>query len=908
MEDFVRNLYKVPTTSVGALPLTNYFDIEGGYKESLKEWNFLFQEEFNFDEALVCKAKKKITIPFIGEMNGYGNPIYTNDRYLFPYLPPYVIRKTSAQVYTCNKKIILENKDYILQFEGVDNAYYLFINKKFVGFSNISHATKRFDITKFLINGNNEIRIVVLKFTPSSYLEDQDKIRLSGIFRAIYLLTREHDRVDNFKVVTDVVNNDGAVTLTCDKNVKAALSGFDFSEEKSGEKITFNIKNAKLWCSEEPNLYDLKIEYNGETIIQKVGIRKIEIVGNKLLVNSRLVKLKGVNRHSMTLLGYGETDEIIEKDFELFKRFNINAIRTSHYPADERFYKLADKYGIYIMSESDVETHGVTRQDTGYDTIKWGEVINSPDFYDQLVERELNNVIDNMNHPSVLMWSLGNESGWGEVVEKLCKEIRKYDDRPIHYEGSFNYEKWEGYHEEDYLSVYSRMYPTIEYCLNDVPKLTKPFVLCEYVHAMGTSMGELVDYMKPFWEYDNFFGAFVWEWTNHYIVRNGIECYGGDFQEEFNDGQFCCDGLINVDRTITPQLYELRECYAPCKYEKKVDAIYLTNRLDFISLNKFRFVISTLENGIEVSKEEKHFDVESKQTIKILPNLNVNEKFNSYLIKVYDGDVLISEQSIVYEPVKPLEFKSNNDVKFEVGKDGLLDSILVNGKPILKNMQICIARPYISNDMKNLEKYEYSRIKLAKFYETNREESSNTIKVTGYMGVMAYSPFYKVVITYKNAGEISIHAEKIMQFDSPFKFGLRFELPDNYGPISYLGLKGESYIDRHLGNPFGYWTTSVEDNYRNIVPQNANDHFDTKFVKLDKDNIFINSDKPFSFQYDCFVPEDYKKHRNEMPLTKKRYLSLDYKTLGVGTMACGPELQEKYRITEKVIDFTFYFK
>ncbi|MDE7264585.1 MAG: hypothetical protein K2N64_07995 [Anaeroplasmataceae bacterium] len=905
----INELYKIPTTSIGALPLTNYFDVDKGFKEVLLDWEYYYQEEFDFDQALKIHSGKKIQLPFLGELDGDGTPIYSNDRYLFPYFPPHILKKTSAQIYT--KKIILkkDKKDVLIQIEGIDNAYYLFVNDEFAGFSNISHAVHQFDITDKVFDGKNEFKIIVLKFTPSSYLEDQDKIRLSGIHRPIYLVKREKDRISNFKIRTDIVSTKGIVYVDLDKEADVTLEGFGVRIQTKGKNVWFEVPNPKLWNSEEPNLYDLTIEYNKEVIRQKVGIRKIEIKGNQFLLNGRIIKMHGVNRHSSSLNGYAETRALMEKDIELFKSLNINAVRTSHYPADPYFYDLCDQNGIYVISEADLETHGVVRQNGKYDMKLWDEVISNPDFYDQILERQLSNVITYMNHPSILMWSLGNESGFSDVLIDMGKKIKEYDDRPLHYEGSYRNVDGNGFFEEDVLGVYSRMYPPIEYCNEEVPKLTRPFVLCEFSHAMGNSLGELSDYMVPFWKYDNFTGAFIWEWTNHYIVQNNLECYGGDFAEEFSDGDFCCDGLVNLDRSLTPQVKEVKECYAPVEYEIKDNSIYVKNRFDFNNLNEFRFEVDFLVNGKRTQTKDFHIDLEAKASARLLDYPKADFNYNSYTIKLYNKkNVLISEKSIICRPLQSFVLESENANWQCNVNEGLISAISLGDKPIFKNMEFVLTRPYISNDIKLRNEYDNLRIKYAKFYLFSKEESPSLTIYKGYLGVSGLSPFYEVKITYevkKDKVLMNFVAKKIMCFDGPLRFGIRFQLPDNYGSVSYLGLEGENYIDRHCASAFGFHTIHIQDNYRNIVPQNANDHYGTVYLVLDQDQICIQGNSDFSFCYDCFSWDEYRKHRNEMKNNGKRYLYLDYKMSGVGTAACGPELNDRYKIKEDRIEFSF---
>lgn len=912
-------LYQKPTTSIGTLEFSNYFDVKNGYKKLLKDWKYSYQKEFNFQKSLALKPSKKIEIPFMGELHGYGKPVYSNDRYLFPYLPPHIICKTSCQIFVHEENITLDENEWILQIEGIDNSYYLFVNQQFVGFSNISHCVQKFDVRPYLHNGKNEIRLLVLKFSSSSYLEDQDKIRLSGIFRNIYLIKRKPNYLKSFKIETDVDKNNGIVNITASSNISATISGFNYSKTLQGNNLHFLIPNAHLWNGEEPNLYLLHIECNGELIEQKVGIRKIEIINNCLYLNGRIIKMHGVNRHSYSLNGYAESHELMERDIELMKKLNINAVRTSHYPADPYFYNLCDQNGIYVISEADLETHGVVRQNNAYDMNLWDEVIANPVFYDQILERERSNVIINQNHPSIIMFSLGNESGFNhDLIHSIAQNLKTLDKRPLHYEGAYRNIDGKGFFKEKDLDVYSRMYPPIDYCFKEVPKMNRPFILCEYVHAMGCSLGEMKEYSDAFWSIDNFSGAFIWEWVNEYVLLNGKECYGGDFKESMHDGTFCVDGLIDPNRfdednkVLTPQVYEMRECYSPCEYSQKNGQIFVTNRYDFISLKDYTFIIEEYENGNLIKQKQLNLDVPSKETRVLCNDLKrSSNSYKSYTIKLLNKDnVLLSKQSIVYPPTKEFFYqKSTCNFSYRLQSNNLIETLFMNDKPIFKNMRFNLNRAYISNDIKSQNQYNSLRISDTNFYSVKKSITEKECVIDGYLAVNALKPFYKVNLCLNKENDyfaIKIKAKKIFPFSGPLRFGLIFELEDNYEALEYLGLEGESYCDRKKGNPFGKYNIRIEDNYRYIVPQNSNDHVDTIYIKSLKDQWMITSNQSFSFCYDCFLIKDYKKHRVDMKLSNKRYLFIDYKMQGVGTTSCGPTLQEKYLVNDDEINFTLF--
>ena len=901
----LKNLIRIPTRSIGTLEDTNYFEISNAFKKLLKNWKFTYFDDFDFDALFENKGLESIAIPYIAELNGHGFPQYCNVVYPFPYNPPVIEGKVPSMVFVRTENIGIEkNKEYIIEINGVCNSYYLFVNKKFVGFSNISHATKRFDITSFIKEGNNEIRLIVVKFTPSSYLEDQDKFRYSGITRPIYLIKRNKDSLRSFKVKTTLKDNIAIVSLNADKEVTAKLYGHGYqSEFKQGKVISFEINNPKLWNSEEPNLYDLLIKDGTNIIHQNVGIREITIKGNKFYLNGELIKMKGVNRHSSTLNGDGECIDIFIKDIQLFKKLNINAVRTSHYPADERFLNLCDENGIYVIAETDLETHGAVTKNGGYDVDCFDDIIKRSEFKDQIIERELNNVKSNINHPCILLWSFGNESGFNPVVDEVCHLIKEIGDRPIHYEGTYNYVTDNSFHNSEEVDVYSRMYPSPLYCRDIVKTLDKPFMLCEFVHAMGNSLGEINDYMSSFFSQDNFFGVFVWEWTNHYVLEDGIEKYGGDFNEPYHDGSFCVDGLVSLDRQLSPKTRELKESYAPVHYKYNGNNIFVENRYDFTNLKNHYFVIKLDDRTIK----RKGLDIKPHESGLLLENVNSNYVTISCF---NEKRQLVSKKSLIINNICDFPAKDDkSNIDFDIDDNGMIKSVLIDNRPVLKNMRILLSRPLTSNDSRYLNRYNELKLnKLAFIKQSIIKEDSKTI-VEGVICHNIEEPFFKATLTFEVIDKqlsIKVDALKMKDDFEPLRFGLLFEMEDNYDSITYFGYDGESYIDRHEANIYGLHMIDVNDNFRYIVPQASNDHYKTKYLILNKDKVCIRSSNDFSFNYDCFLENDYLRHRNEMKNTSKRYLILDYKVRGVGTDACGPLVADQYRITEKEISFTFF--
>ncbi len=506
---------------------------------------------------------KQITVPSCVQLNGFDHIQYINSRYPFPFDPPRVPYKNPAYHYQTKFDINDTEKKSYLNFEGVDSAFFVFVNKQFVGYGQISHATNEFDITDYVLKGENCLDVVVVKWCVSSYLECQDKFRWTGIFRSVYILSRPKNHIVDYKVTTDIQGADGIVKIE-------NLSDVPFDYSLLSEKGTVNvnetkeivIKNANIWTDKTPYLYQLMLFCNGEKILQNVGIKTVVIENGIFKINGKHIKLKGVNRHeSNPKTGATVTVKDTILDLELMKWANVNAIRTSHYPNAPEFYQLCDYYGFYLVDEADVESHGIVAIEGGYDRRLWQDYADSDIFTAGITDREINLYERDKNFPSIFIWSLGNESSYGKMFFDGADYIKAKDSRPIHYESIWETDKSNYY--TDRLDIVSRMYSPLEFFseyLSD-EKETRPFVLCEYSHAMGNSNGDLNDYWNIIDSNDRFIGAFVWEWCDHAVKVGRKFMYGGDFGETEHDGNFCVDGLVTPDRKIKSNLIELKAIY-----------------------------------------------------------------------------------------------------------------------------------------------------------------------------------------------------------------------------------------------------------------------------------------------------------------------------------------------------------
>lgn len=515
----------------------------------------------NVDEPLT----QTINVPSCVQLNGFDQIQYLNLRYPFPFDPPYVPHKNPCWHYRCEFTLFKEyNYSYYLNFEGVDSAFYVYVNGRIKGFSQISHATSEFDITTLLYHGRNTIDVFVLKWCASSYLECQDKFRFSGIFRSVYILGRPKRHITDYKIETSFDGDDGVFVFRNESNIdiKIELDGqSELCPLKSS--ATLRIPDVKKWTAETPYLYDCVLSVPDEVIYEKVGFVSSKIIDGIFTINGVPTKLKGVNRHEFNP-ETGATISLadVERDLRLIKSLNCNAIRTSHYPNIPAFYQMCDAIGLYVMDEADLETHGASVSEGDYSLEAWQNFADDEFWTDGIFDRHRTLVERDKNRCSVVMWSLGNESSFGKAFLKGARYIKKRDSRPVHYEGLRHAPRW--FFSTRLVDVASVMYPPYNYVAEkflDHAIEKRPLVFCEYSHAMGNSNGDLGYYWKLIYSEPRLIGGFVWEWADHAVKGDQGFLYGGDFGEAQHDSNFCVDGLVTADRELKPGAFEMQAVY-----------------------------------------------------------------------------------------------------------------------------------------------------------------------------------------------------------------------------------------------------------------------------------------------------------------------------------------------------------
>lgn len=649
------------------------------------QWEFRYYENIYqikddfFEENFELSGYDDVKVPSVFQMTGYEKPQYTNVRYPFPFDPPYMPHENPCGTYVrdFDYHVLEEAPRAFLNFEGVDSCFYVWINGAYVGYSQVSHAVSEFEVTDYLKEGNNRIAVLVMKWCDGSYLEDQDKFRTTGIFRDVYILQRPKEMVWDYfvktgllesgaksreqgtayetaeiKITFDFLNKEKDMNITL-LNAEGDVVKAHQTKEVDGSVILI-VPDPILWNAENPYLYSMVLDFGDEIIVEKVGIREVKIIDKVLHLNGQKIKFHGVNRHdSDPVTGPAVSIEQMKRDLSLMKQHNVNAIRTSHYPNAPVFYQLCDRYGFMVIDEADIESHGpvefVYKENTYQNSAgRWHETIGTDPMWEApILDRIKRLVVRDKNRPCVLIWSMGNESAYGPNFEKALALVKDLDEtRLTHYE-SYIYADKNRENDFSNLDLMSRMYPSLEdmeRCLEKEPE--KPFVLCEYSHAMGNGPGDLEDYFQMFHKHERFCGGFVWEWCDHAVYLGRAEngkaryAYGGDHGEVLHDGNFCMDGLVYPDRMPHVGLKEYKNVYRPVRvvsFDQEKKEAELKNYLDFTDLQDVVTVkTEVFRDGISIWAEESvPISVKPHESTKIALDFPVAESGRVYLKLTY---------------------------------------------------------------------------------------------------------------------------------------------------------------------------------------------------------------------------------------------------------------------------------
>lgn len=961
------------------------------YKSLNGKWSFKYNESvvnigndfYAEDEAI--DDWDKITVPSNWQMHGYDKPQYTNTRYPFSFDPPYVPTDNPVGIYARDFDINLtDGKSKYLIFEGVDSCFYLWINGQYVGYSQVSHTISEFDISNYVRNGKNRIAVMVLKWCDGSYLEDQDKWRLSGIFRDVYILSRDKNHIEDIFVKTELNAELSKATVVCEiipnnntlKNIKATIKDpqgsvvvsqdFDIS---GSQTVTFELNNPILWNAEQPNLYKLYLFSGTEVIPLQVGLRKIEINQGIICINGKAVKFKGVNRHdSHPELGYVTPLEHMKKDLMVMKAHNVNAIRTSHYPNAPVFLELCNEIGFYVIDEADLETHG-----TGHGTAPNRNISyfsTHSDYTKAYLDRMERMVERDKNQPCVVIWSLGNESGYGDNHKKMAVWAKERDNTRInHYEGAFSPN--DGNPEDkdtQCLDTVSRMYPSVEWIeefLKDESE-SRPLILCEYCHAMGNGPGDLERYWNVMYNHDRCAGGFVWEWTDHSVTcytQNGEKyyTYGGDFGDVPNDAEFCVDGLVYPDRKPHTGLLELKNIIAPIKVDAvdpKLGKLKVTNRFDFKDLSDISLVWRLEKDGVVVQQgkvdnlttpartsEEITLEYTYPNAIDGIYIVTVSyvEKWDKLWQKA-GYEIGFAQYKLTSEPVvknsinkanlKPMRIHSDDKYTYIDGDDfdyvfsnhyGMFTRLTYRGIDLLESMpKYSIWRAPTDNDRNVKRKWyeEFYHYAITHMYNVRiLEQSSTHIKfVCDFsIGGPAKAPAIKASSnwTIYSNGEIvlSVQSNKIEKPIYLPRFGLQLVMPQGNEKVEYFGYgPQESYIDKHIGAKKSRFKSEVTEMFEPYVkPQENGSHYDTQWLTVTDEigfGLLFKGLDAFSFNVSHYSADDIANtlHNHQLQKRSQTIVHIDYFNSGIGSNSCGPELANDYRLVNQSIDFNVAIK
>lgn len=932
------------------------------------------------DQNLDDSSWGLIAVPGNWELQGWGIAIYTNIIYPFePVNPPFVPaddNPVGCYRTTFQLPADWQDQQITLHFGGVSSAFYCWLNGRYVGFGKGSRVPAEFDITPHLEKGENVLAVKVLRWSDGSYLEDQDHWRLSGIHRDVYLAAAPKFQLYDFFVQTDLdaqyhdarlkiratvrnfgntvpdgwilegrlYNAQGEAVLPQPMSVEVEkLLKRDWMHRGNVPfaDLEAHVANPLKWSAEFPHLYTLTLTLKdaaGNSVDSRscqVGFRQVEIRNRQLHLNGRSIKLYGVNRHDFHhILGTTVTEESMLRDVRLLKQFNFNAVRASHYPNNPRWLELCDEYGLYLIDETDLETHGIGAQLT-----------NDPAWTAAFIERAQRLVERDKNHPCVICWSLGNESGSGPNHAAMSGWIKEYDrTRFVHYEGAqgnTSATDMDVRPDPPYVDVVSRMYLEIDTMIkwsND-PHETRPVLWCEYAHAMGNSLGNFYKYWDAIRSHDALIGAFVWDWTDQGILQtagNGKKfwAYGGDFGDRINSGSFCLNGLINPDQTPKPVAWEAKRVQQPIVIDAVVDGVNkfrITNWHDFTDLSVYDLNWELAENGRVIERgslpplrtaprcvdtitapwSKPAFVPGAEYHVKIIFSLGHDQIWaqKGHVVAWAQFPVPVPASTVLCvdpTPIPPLVLHDTPALIMVTGRDfslewnkmsGLLQSYRLGGDEILRSpLRPNFWRPITDNDVGGgmparsglwKDPLKDSIVKSARAVHANER----VIKVTVALNLPHVQSEWTTTCTVHGSGEILVENEFAADPGMPElpRIGMQVRIDGAYDRLQWYGLgPHETYWDRHRGAAVGCYTASVKKDFFNYVrPQESNNHWQTRWASLTDERgcgLLIAGLTPLSFSaWPCGMEDlETSRHTHELPDRDFITLNIDHLQMGVG--------------------------
>lgn len=932
-------------------------------------WHFdYYESELDLPEGFpaVQMSGETIPVPSVWQMHGYDHHQYLNVGYPIPLDPPHVPLETPCGHYRRSFTLSAEdlNDSLTLCFEGVDSCHYVWLNGAFLGYSQVSHSTSEFDLGPLAREGENTLDVLVFKWCDGTYLEDQDKLRMSGIFRDVYLLKRPQDRLFAYeiKAVPDLAQDAARISAVFRFSgetlpVKYKLHAPDgtlCAEGNAENTLTLDIAHPALWNAESPELYTLMMAVGGEYICEKIGIREIAIRNGVLQINGQHVKFRGVNRHeSHPHKGYAVDVQDMLQDLRMMKEHNINAIRTSHYPDSPLFYELCDRYGFYLVDEADMECHGVTMTTGRYDQEhSYDLYAQDPQWLNSMMDRLQCLVERDINRPCVVIWSMGNESGMGSNIEQMLAWTKQRDaSRLTHYErAAFPPDQGEIVGSD--LDLYSRMYTSVEEIDEyfDTHFLNKPYVLCEYAHAMGNGPGGLEQYEQCFQRHEGSCGGFVWEWCDHSAIREPSEDgvphfgYGGDFGDTINDGNFCLDALVSPLREPHPGLIEFRNVNRPVRFfdVNAANGLFrVHNYLDFTTADKHVCVSwelrregKTVASGT-VPQNQLHIPPHGDGLISIDFDGQMTENTAVYFeirsVNAYGlvgkGTYLGCEQLGVQHYPKAQKQPTCDAVHCQsrgrfiqvTGPDFTysfnrvtcaFDRLVYGGHDlIVRPMNIDIWHAPIDNE-RFLKHEWYNRGYDKAGVQLRRLEM---MEAEGYADILCEFVMSAVYLPNILSGKVIWHITADGQIGASFdiikddqtpplpRFGVRLFVPADMQNTEYFG-KGpwQAYSDMQSASVTHLYRATVDELHVPFIrPQESGSHCGCEYLRLSGDTAAWQvRGESFSFNVSHYTHEELesKRHADELQKADCTILSIDYAHNGIGSNSCGPQPEKNCRL------------
>lgn len=971
---------------------------EENFKYSLNGlWKFHYAKNYSstiqgFErEDYCCKTWDDIRVPAHIQMEGYDSPQYANVQYPWegreevrPGEIPVEFNPVASYVKYFHIPVSMEGKRIFISFQGAESGMALWLNGSFVGYSEDSFTPSEFELTPYVKEGENKLAVQVFKWTSGSWCEDQDFFRFSGIYREVYLYTIPHVHIWDLRVRTlldhslsccdlEIVlksSTKGKAHITLSKEGKTILEG---EEEISGEnKFVYKVERPELWSAENPVLYDLTLEIMDqegavtEIIPQKVGFRRFEMKDNIMTLNGKRIVFKGVNRHEFSsLTGRTVSREDVVKDIVTMKRHNINAIRTSHYPDAEYIYDLCDEYGLYLIAENNLETHG-TWDTKAEQTGDFSDVVpcDREEWLPMLLYRVNAMYQRDKNHPSILIWSCGNESFGGKDIYEMSQFYRREDPtRLVHYEGVFHDRRY-----KDTSDMESQMYPSVDSIKEFLNKdRSKPFICCEYTHAMGNSCGAMDKYTdltdtEPLYQ-----GGFIWDYIDQSIEKkdrygNSYQAYGGDFDERPTDYNFSGNGIVyGGDREPSPKMQEVKFNYQNISAVPDKNQVTVKNKNLFTGTQDFDCVVKVSKNGKPFREAvlETHTEPLSQDTYalpwkeeelpgeyavtvsfclkedKLWAKKGYEIAFGQYVYKVEGEKISHKAPFKVIRSVHNFGVQGENFQAMFSYLNGGLVSYKYGGKEMLKMIpKPNFWRAPTDNDEGNLMPARYGQWKLASMYLSHKKpsdepypESSNPeIKVEedfaqiSYIYHMPTTPASQCRLTYKVYGDGFIQTQlsytPVKELGDMPEFGVMFKMDADYQQVAWYGMgPEETYIDRCRGAKLGIYKNQVKDNMALYLnPQECGNKVGTRWA-----SVTDKRGRGMLFTGDCmefsalpYTPHELEnaRHPFELPQVHYTVVRVSKQQMGVGgDDSWGAKTHKEYLINaEKEMEFTFGFQ